>query len=72
MAEKTAKVRSKRSKTVVKNSGMGGIWFLGFIGALVYYLHVHSGTFWLVVLAFLKAIVWPALLVYHLLLFLRV
>jgi hypothetical protein len=32
----------------------------------------NSGTFWLVVLAFLKAIVWPAMLVYHLLQFLRV
>lgn len=45
----------------------GGIWFLGFLGALVYYLHTHSGTFWLVLLAFLKAFVWPAFLVYHLL-----
>ncbi len=48
-------------------AGAGGIWFLGFIGALVYYLHTHSGTFWLVVLAFMKAVVWPAFLVYHLL-----
>jgi len=47
--------------------GAGGIWFLGFIGALVYYIHTHSGTFWLVLLAIMKAVVWPALLVYHLL-----
>jgi hypothetical protein len=45
----------------------GGIWFLGFIGALVYYIHYHSGTFWLVVLAFLKSFVWPAFVVYHVL-----
>jgi hypothetical protein len=57
---------------MAQSGGGGGIWFLGFIGALIYYLHVHSGTFWLVVLAVLKAIVWPALLVYHLLLFLQV
>ena len=57
---------------VIKKGGGGGIWFLGFVGALVYYLHVHSGTFWLVVLAFLKAIIWPAMLVYHLLIFLKV
>ena len=29
----------------------------------IYYLHTHSGTFWLVVLAFLKAFVWPAFVV---------
>lgn len=61
-----------RNKTIIKKGGgSGGLWFLGFIGALVYYLHVHSGTFWLVILAVLKAAVWPAFLVYHLLLFLH-
>jgi hypothetical protein len=49
------------------SGGAGGIWFLGFIGALVYYIHYHSGTFWLVVLAFLKSVVWPAFVVYHVL-----
>jgi hypothetical protein len=44
----------------------GGGWFLGFIGALVYYLHFHSGTFWLVVVGIFKAIFWPAYLVYNL------
>lgn len=44
-----------------------GIWFLGFLGALDYYIHTHSGTFWLVLLAVLKAVFWPAFLVYHLL-----
>ncbi|HXY28443.1 MAG TPA: hypothetical protein VEH82_09210 [Acidimicrobiales bacterium] len=47
--------------------GAGAIWFLGFLGALVYYIHYHSGTFWLVVLAFLKSLVWPAFVVYHVL-----
>ena len=76
MAEKTGKSVNinfnNKSKHVAKAGGAGGLWFLGFIGALVYYLHVHSGTFWLVILAFLKAIVWPAFLVYHLLVFLKV
>ena len=45
----------------------GGLWFLGFLGALVYYIHTHSGTFWLVLLAFLKALFWPAFVVYHIL-----
>ncbi len=52
------------------NDSAGGIWFAGFIGALVYYLHYHSGTVWLVILAFLKAMVWPAFVVYGLLKFL--
>ena len=43
------------------------VGFLGFIGALCYYLHTHSGTFWLVFLAFMKSVVWPAFVVYHVL-----
>jgi hypothetical protein len=60
-----------KNKKVAKAKNTCGIWFMGFIGALVYYVHFHSGTFWLVILAILKAIVWPAFLVYHLLLFLN-
>jgi hypothetical protein len=55
------------AKRSVKSGGAGGLWFLGFLGALVYYIHYHSGTFWLVVLAFLKSLVWPAFVVYHVL-----
>lgn len=71
MADKQTRVWYQNKK-VVKGGGAGGIWFLGFIGALVYYIHAHSGTFWLVILAIIKALFWPAILVYHLLLFLRV
>jgi hypothetical protein len=55
------------SKRAMAGGGIGGFWFLGFIGALVYYIHTHSGTFWLVILACMKAIVWPAFVVYHVL-----
>jgi len=44
----------------------GGIYFLGFIGAVVYYIQQANG-FWQVILGILKAIVWPAFLVYKLL-----
>ncbi len=71
MIDKDSRKRLYKNKKAMKGGGSSGIWFLGFIGALVYYLNVHSGTFWLVILAFLKAIVWPAFLVYHLLQFLR-
>ena len=56
-----------RGSKAVSKGGAGGIWFLGFIGALVYYLHTHSGTFWLVLVAIMKSIVWPAFVVYHIL-----
>lgn len=40
------------------------VYGLGFVGAAVYFIG-HAGTFWLGVLGFLKAIVWPALLVFE-------
>ena len=58
---------SGANRSIARNGAAGGIWFLGFIGALVYYIHTHSGTFWLVILAFLKSLVWPAFVVYHVL-----
>ena len=51
---------------VSNNSGMGSAYFLGMIGAAVYYLHTSYG-FWPSIVALLKACVWPAFLVYHLL-----
>ena len=47
----------------------GMIYVLGFIGAAVYYISTAT-SFWMGVLGFLKAIVWPAFLVYELLKFL--
>jgi hypothetical protein len=43
-----------------------GVYFLGFVGAVVYYVQ-QSATFWQGVVAVLKALVWPAFLVYKLL-----
>lgn len=48
------------------NSGAGAIYGLGFVGALVYYIS-HATSFWGGVLGVLKALVWPAFLVYELL-----
>ncbi len=47
----------------------GGVYGLAFIGAAVYYIG-HATSFWLGVLGFLKALVWPAFLVYDLMRFL--
>jgi len=45
---------------------VGSFYFLGFIGAAVYYI-ATAGGFWLGVLGFLKALVWPAFLIFELL-----
>lgn len=42
----------------------GGVYFLGFIGAAVYFIS-KATCFWAGVLGFLKAIIWPAFLVYE-------
>jgi len=44
----------------------GGVYCLGFIGAVIYYIQTATG-FWNGVLGVLKALVWPAFLVYKLL-----
>jgi hypothetical protein len=43
-----------------------GVYGLGFLGALVFYIQ-HSETTSAVIWGILKAIVWPAMLVYKLL-----
>jgi hypothetical protein len=40
------------------------VYGLGFIGAAVYFI-MHAASFWMGVLGLLKAIVWPAFLVYE-------
>jgi hypothetical protein len=50
-----------------KNYGSGpssAVYGLGFIGAAVYFIG-HADSFGIGVLGFLKAIVWPAFLVYQ-------
>ena len=54
------------------NSGCLGFgYFLGFIGSAVYFISNSTG-FWMGVLGILKAIVWPAFIVYGLLKFLGI
>ena len=43
----------------------GAVYGLGFIGAAVFFIS-HATTFWIGVLGFLKAIVWPSFMVYKL------
>jgi hypothetical protein len=53
-----------------KGGSMGAIYGLGAIGAMVYYIQ-HSTSFWGGVLGFFKGMVWPAMLMYKLLEYLK-
>jgi hypothetical protein len=60
------KWKSSDMKRGMRSGGGSGSYFLGFLGALLYYIHA-ADTFGAGVIGILKAIVWPAFLVYHLL-----
>lgn len=60
------KESNKDKKKECFKCGCGGFYFLGFMGAAVYYIQ-QSTSFWQGVLGILKAIVWPAFLVHKLL-----
>jgi hypothetical protein len=52
------------SETIVpQNHTSNAVYGLGFIGAAIYYV-MQATTFWMGVVGILKAIVWPAFLVY--------
>ncbi|MBR9703778.1 hypothetical protein GOV12_00060 [Candidatus Pacearchaeota archaeon] len=54
-------------KCGIADGGCGGAAYgLGFVGAVIYYIATAS-SFWMGVLGVLKAIVWPAFLVFELL-----
>ena len=69
--------KKKVKSTIIKipsncrgKGGCGGVAYgLGFIGAVIYYIQAATG-FWNGVLGVLKALVWPAFLVFELLKFL--
>jgi hypothetical protein len=67
--------RNKKKKNECYDSNMkcgcgmgcgcgGAVYGLGFIGAAVYYVSTATG-FWIGVLGILKALVWPAMIVFE-------
>lgn len=54
----------EKKPTTVRGGASEAVYGLGLIGACVYYFG-HAATFWVGVLGFLKALVWPAMLVYE-------
>jgi len=59
------KETEKKCKPTYYNSHSGNaVYGLGFLGAGVYFI-IQANSFWLGVLGVLKAIVWPAILVFE-------
>jgi hypothetical protein len=60
--KKIKKSMGSKKNVTVKTSN--GLYFMGFIGAAIYYISTAT-DFWIGVVGVLKAIVWPAFLVYE-------
>ena len=58
---------AKKVKIINQSAPVGFTLFLAFVGAAIYFVHQTTGGFWEVILALLKAIVWPVFLIYHVL-----
>ncbi|HUI88426.1 MAG TPA: hypothetical protein VLX61_06840 [Anaerolineales bacterium] len=70
-ALKSAEQERPMQKVIYRGAASAPVYGLGLIGALVYYVG-HATTFWLGVLGFVQAVLWPAMLVYELLKYLHV
>ena len=55
-----------KEKVIHRRNSGSAVYFFGMVGAAVYYISIATG-FWMGVIGFLKALVWPAFLVYELL-----
>jgi hypothetical protein len=53
-------------KIINKGGSGGALYGLGIIGAAVYYMQ-HAPTFWIGVLGIIKAVFWPAFVLYRVL-----
>ena len=56
----------KRNRGCHNGGFFGGIYGMAFIGGVIYYIQ-HATTFWVGVLGILKAIFWPAVIMYKVL-----
>lgn len=54
----------KKNRNCHKSHSSDAVYGLGIIGAAVYYISIAT-SFWGGVLGFLKALVWPAFLIYE-------
>jgi len=61
--------KDRRAWAGRRAGGGNAVYGLGLIGALVFYIQ-HAHGFWGVIVGILKALVWPAFVIYDLLKFL--
>ena len=67
MDDETRVERKRKFHSSGSASGGGeAVYGLGIVGAAIYFIQ-HSLSFWGVVIGLVKAIVWPAIVVYELL-----
>ena len=58
--------KQQKPKVIRQGGASEAVYGLGLIGALVYYIG-HAATLWMGLLGILKAIVWPAMLIFEVL-----
>jgi len=56
---------NKKIKVDAGSGQLGFIFFMCYVGAAAYFINQSSGAFLDVVWALIKAVVWPAILVFH-------
>ena len=62
--KKIAKKVKRAGRVQINTKNSGGFYFLGFVGSAIYFISTAT-DFWVGVLGVLKAIVWPAFLVFE-------
>ena len=60
----------RKQRKIYRGGGSDAVYGFGLIGAWIYFIG-HATTFWMGLLGFLKGIVWPALVVFELLKYLK-
>jgi hypothetical protein len=58
---------SDRVKIVERAGPWGFVFLVAYVGAAIYFISESDGSFWAVILGLLQAIVWPAYVLYHVL-----
>ena len=59
---------NSRARVIVREGPWGFVFLLAYVGAAIYFVSASDDTFWGVVLGLLQAIVWPAYVIYNVLL----
>ncbi len=58
---------NSRGRGIVRDGHWGFVFLLAYVGAAIYFISTSDGSFLQVVFGLLKAIVWPAYVMFHVL-----